>query len=189
MLRRVGTRLALPINNRLSKRYYGAPGAPKIVSYVPRGLTGRYLHHDILVNRVHQKSNMTRVLGYLGKHVPFPQKSLWSPDTPIPQDSHLFKLTTLDIDSFKYWFGVRRALVDRTTWKLLWRAGLLPPSYYQNNPLTPRPVFDKEELMKYYLRNRKPLAVQQREDYLNYKNSLIRTADEKAADRPKAPWL
>jgi hypothetical protein len=189
MIRATQSWRAVPINRAKHKKLWGSPGAPKIMSRQPWGLADSYKHYDIVVSRVHNRKDFSRLLHYLGKHVPFPQKSLWSPDTPVLQDRHMYKLTTLDVDAFKYWFGVNRALIDRRTWKLLWRAGLLPPTLYQHNPLLPRPIFDKEELYRYFLANRKPLEVERKIDYLNYQNSIVRTDAEKEADRPKAPWL
>ena len=129
-----------------------------------------------------------RLLHYVGKHVPHPQKSLWSPDTPVQQDRHLFKLSTLDIDGFKYWFGVRRAMMHREVWGTYAMAGLVPPNFHGDDTL-PRPVYSKEELYRYYLANRKPMATEERENYLNYHNTLERSPEERKADRPKAPWM
>ena len=101
----------------------------------------------------------------------------------------MFKLTTLDIDAFKYYFGVQRAQVKREAWKVLWRSGLLPPTWFQRNPLIPAPVFDKEQLYKYFLKNRKNHEFYQKQEQLEYKNSMVRTPQERARDRPKAPWF
>lgn len=189
MLQRTGRLLAIPCSTEKNYKLWGAPGRPKIVMHTPTGMGRNYKHADIIVGRIHMKSDLTRVLAYLGKHVPHAQKSLWSPDTPVPQDRHLTKLTTLDIDAFKFWFGVKRAMISRDTWKLMWRAGLLPPSFSQHNPMLPRPVFEKQELMRYYLKNRKPFDVMRKEEYLATQNALIRSPREAQADRPKPPFL
>jgi hypothetical protein len=104
-------------------------------------------------------------------------------------DRHLWKLTTLDIDSFKYWFGVRRALIDRQAWKILMHSNLLPPSWWQRNPLVPSPIFEKEQLYRYYLKHRKSARYYQQRDRVDYYNSMPRTANERALDRPQAPWF
>ena len=167
---------------------WGAPGAPTIKLKSAPNAYQHLKHHDIVVTFAHESRRADRLLHYLGKHVPQPQKSLWSPDTPQPMDRHLFKLTSLDIDAFKYWFGVKRAQIDRESWKVLWRSGLLPPSWYQRNPLLPAPIFEKEQLYKYYLKHRKPEDVERQQDYVDYENSMRRTDEEKATDRPHAPW-
>ncbi len=168
---------------------WGAPGAPTIKLKTPPGAYPQYRTHDIVVSFAHERYRTDRLLHYLGKHVPQPQKSLWSPDTPQPLDRHLFKLTTLDIDAFKYWFGVKRAQLDRNAWKILWRSGLLPPSWWQRNPLVPAPIFEKAQLYKYFLKNRKPDALHRQQKYTDYENSMVRSIEERERDRPKAPWF
>jgi len=171
------------------RHLWGSPGGPVINFSQPKDIPTRFRHMNIVCAHNHQRKSSDRLLHYLGKHVPQPQKSLWSPDTPVPQDRHLFKLTTLDIDAFKYWFGIERAHVHREVWKLLWRAGLLPPTLHQRNPLLPTPIFDKEELYRYFLANRKPMEALESRDYLDYENSMPRTKEEMEADRPKAPYF
>merc|ERR1712146_415683 len=79
-----------------------------------------------------------RMYAYLGRHVPAAQKPLFSPDTPVKEDQYSYKLTTLDVDAFKYWFGVKDARVDEKLGVVLHKAGLLPPMLSERNPLTPR---------------------------------------------------
>jgi hypothetical protein len=173
---------------RSTRRLWGAPGAPRIkMTYANN--TNQYKASDMIVTYTHNAGNSKRMLHYLGKHVPHAQKSLWSPDTPVSMDRHLFKLTTLDMDAFKYWFGVQRAFVTRDSWKLLWRAGLLPPTLYQHNPLMPRPIFEKTELYAYWLKNRKDTAVLAAEAKAHYMNSMVKAPQDAADDRPVAPWL
>ena len=120
MLRQTEFCLARGINN-MKKVRHGAPGAPTIMLKTSSGFRPQYRYHDMIVSYPHQRKDTDRLIHYLGKHVPHPQKSLWSPDTPQPMDKHMFKLTTLDIDAFKYYFGVQRAQVKREAWKVLWR--------------------------------------------------------------------
>jgi hypothetical protein len=182
-------RFARPLCNRRKVKLWGAPGAP-IINMKQKHMEWKYQHADMVVEYVHTRSRSeARLLHYLGKHVPHPQKSLWSPDTPVMQDRHLFMLTTLDIDAFKYWFGVKRARLSVSAWKILAKAGLLPPVFRDNSKIIPKPIFDKEQLIRYFLANRKPMGATEKEDYLNYQNSMVRTPAELEADRPKAPWL
>lgn len=95
----------------------------------------------------------------------------------------------MDVDAFKYWFGVKRCRLSVGPWNLLAKSGLLPPSYRQNAKIMPRPIFDKEKLMHYYLANRKAQAVVEREAYLNYQNSMVKSPEERERDRPVAPFL
>jgi len=175
--------------NKKTPRLWGAPGAP-IIRMISPVVQWRYRNFDIVVEHTHRRrSPDSRLLHYLGKHCPHPQKSLWSADTPVPQDRHLFQLTTLDIDAFKYWFGVKRCQVHGTPWIVLHRAGLLPPSLYSNSKLMPRPVFHKEQLMRYYLANRRPAGEEEKRDYTDYISAMTKTPKQEAADRPVAPWL
>jgi hypothetical protein len=175
-------------------KLFGAPGAPIIRMATPR-VPWKWRSYDIIVEHTHRRKHAdARLIHYLGKHQPQPQKSLWSPDTPVTQDRHLFMLTTFDIDAFKYWFGVRRCLISHKPWRLLAKAGLLPPPIYDNTPLIPRPIFEKEALMKYYLAHKstaqKQLAWQSpKRKYFDYKNGLQKSAAQRAADVPSAPWL
>ena len=186
-------RRTIPVAARSVQRgpdhLWGAPGGPVIKLMQASKAPAHYSHSDIVCTSTWSGKANPRLLAYMGKHVPHPQKSLWSPDTPVPQDRYLYKLTTLDIDSFKYWFGVNRARVMPDAWVLFHRAGLLPPSFNDHNPEVPRPVFDKDQLMRYYLKHRKPLEQERRERKLVEESSFIRTDAEKAADRPSAPWL
>lgn len=175
-----------PGNN---KKRYGAPGAPTITLKTDWRLKNHWRWYDMVVTYPHTRHHNERLIHYLGKHVPHPQKSLWSPDTPQPMDKHMFKLTSLDMDAFKYYFGVQRAQMNKEAWKVLWRSGLLPPTWYQKNPLIPAPIFDKEQLFKYYVKNRKPVQAIKEQEHFDYMNSMVRTSEEKARDRPKAPWF
>ena len=98
-------------------------------------------------------------------------------------------LTTFDIDAFKYWFGVKRCKISSRPWRLLAKAGLLPPPIYDNNPLIPKPIFEKEQLIRYYLANRRELRKERAKVKLDYENSMVKTDAQRAADRPSAPWL
>lgn len=168
---------------------WGAPGRP-IIRMKGHHVVWKHQSYDIVVEHTHTRKNSDiRLIHYLGKHVPHPQKSLWSPDTPVTQDRHLFMLTTMDVDAFKYWFGVKRAGLTHRPWQLLAKSGLLPGALQDNSKIIPKPIFDKENLMKYYLANRKAQGVQEREDYVQYENGMPRTPKEIEADRPKAPWL
>lgn len=167
---------------------YGSPGAPIIRAKYACRFYNQYRHYDLVVTYTHESYGTDRLLHYLGKHVPQPQKSLWSPDTPQPMDRHMFKLTSLDVDAFKYWFGVKRAQIDREAWKILMHSNLLPPSWWQRNPLVPAPIFDKEQLYKYYLKNRKSAEFYRKQTHVDWYNSMPRTVQERAADRPQAPW-
>lgn len=98
-------------------------------------------------------------------------------------------LTTLDIDAFKYWFGVKRCKVHHKAWMVLAKSGLLPPAFRDNPKIVPKPIFDKEKLMKYYLANRKDLASVRQEEYAVYHNSMAKTEADRAAERPVAPFV
>lgn len=168
----------------------GSPGPLSIRLFKDNKLPPSQRWSDIIVTRRHSSYTVrNKLVHYMGKHVPHPQKSLWSPDTPVPQDRHLFKLTTLDIDAFKYFYGVMRADLDREVWELLSHSGLLPPAYHQVNYGAPQPVFDKEDLYRYYLKHRPSIAEQNRRNSLDYSNSMIRSPEERAARRPAEPWL
>jgi ribosomal protein S16 len=173
------------------KFVWGAPGKPLLKLQRPEmGYGDSRGHQNIIATAEHHRSTKIRFYAYLGKHVPRPQKALWSPDTPVPQDQHSYKLTTLDIDQFKYWFGVKGARVDEELAKILHKAGLLPPTMKQFNPLAPRPIFKKEELYKYYLANRPPLERVEADAYTQYVSATDKVRPEtKQADRPAAPWL
>jgi hypothetical protein len=85
---------------------------------------------------------------------------------------------------------VKRALLEREAWKVLWRSGLEPPSWYQKNPLVAAPIFEKEELYRYYLKNRaSDPEVERQRDHRDYQNSIVRAEAEKEADRPRAPFF
>ncbi len=169
---------------------YGVTFVPWIDSITPKGIPRHMASDDMVVRyRQGQKSTTPKLLHYLGKHVPHPQKALWSPDSPVQQDRHLFKLTTIDIDAFKYWFGVRRALITPKTWPVLAQASLVPPSFHLTDPAFPRPIFSKQELYRYYLANRKSMEEEARENYVNYENSMGKTEADREASRPRAPWL
>jgi hypothetical protein len=172
------------------KFVWGAPGKPLIRLAKPdKAPWGAQSHMNIVLTAEHHRSKATRFYAYLGKHVPRPQKALWSPDTPVPQDQYSYKLTTLDVDTFKYWFGLKEARVDRGTAKLLQKAGLLPPALHQFNPLMPRPNFRKEELYRHWLKNRPPLDAKRRDDYYHYTSSTDKFRPDSKADVPQAPWL
>ncbi|KAG5500419.1 hypothetical protein JKF63_03512 [Porcisia hertigi] len=180
---------ARALTDRKSPQLWGAPGAP-IIRMRGHHVAWKFQSYDIFVEHTHRRRNSDiRLLHYLGKHCPHPQKSLWSPDTPVTQDRHLFMLTTVDVDAFKYWFGVKRCRLSVGPWNILAKSGLLPPSYKQNSKIMPKPIFDKEHLMRYYLANRKDQRQIEREDYLNYKNSMVKLPEERAAERPVAPFL
>lgn len=188
-MKSTNTLLAMRFCKVNSVHQWGAPGAP-VIRTKTRKTAWKYMNYDMVVEHTHVRANTdTRLIHYLGKHVPHPQKSLWSPDTPVSQDRHLFMLTTLDIDSFKYWFGVKRCRVAALAWKIISKSGLLPPAFRDNPKIVPKPIFDKEQLMKYYLANRKDLVTSRREEYLNYSNSMVKSAKEREAERPVAPWL
>jgi hypothetical protein len=157
----------------------------------PKNLPDRLRHKDIVLapQRARSEQMSYQLMHYMGKHCKHPQKSLWSADTPLPQDRYHFKLTTLDVDAFKYWFGVKRAFVKKDVWKLLWRAGLLPPTFYQHNTLLTRPIFDKEDLYQYYLQNRPDAEVEKQANYYQYLNGITITESEAEARRPKAPYF
>lgn len=175
--------------DRKRPRLWGAPGAP-IIRMRGHHVVWKFQSYDIFVEHTHTRRNSDiRLLQYLGKHVPHAQKSLWSPDTPVMQDRHLFMLTTIDIDAFKYWFGVKRCQLSVGPWNILAKSGLLPPSFKQNSKIMPKPIFDKEQLMKYFLANRKDAQLIDRENYLNYENSMVKSPEERAAERPVAPFL
>lgn len=172
------------------KFVWGAPGKPLLMKRPPqRRLWGPRSHENIIATAEHHDSHKIRMYAYLGKHVPMPQKALWSPDTPVPMDQYSFKLTTLDIDAFKFWFGVKNARVDDNLQKLLHKAGLLPPGIREFNPLSPRPIFKKEELYRYWLANRPPLEATERDQYHHYKSSTEKIRPDTISDVPAAPWL
>ena len=175
---------------RSKTRLNGAPGPLRIKLFSDRRVPAVQRFSDIIVARRHTPYNPgRRVIHYMGKHVPHPQKSLWSPDSPIPQDRHLFKMTTLDIDAFKYYYGVARADLDPKVWEILSHAGLLPPPYEKINYMLPMPIFDKSSLYRYYLRKRPSVEELERRDYLDYSNGMVRTPEERAARMPQEPWL
>lgn len=175
--------------DRKNPQLWGAPGAP-IIRMRGHHVAWKFQSYDIMVEHTHRRRNSDiRLLQYLGKHCPHPQKSLWSPDTPVAQDRHLFMLTTVDIDAFKYWFGVKRCRLSVGPWNILAKAGLLPPSYRQNSKIMPKPIFDKEQLMRYYLLNRKNSRILEQENHLNYNNSMVVFPEQRAVDRPVAPFL
>lgn len=181
--------MARAVVMRRKIQLWGAPGAP-IIRLKGRHNVWKHQSYDMVVEYTHTRKNSDlRLLHYLGKHVPHPQKSLWSPDTPVTQDRHLFMLTTLDVDAFKYWFGVRRAQLSARPWFILAKSGLLPPAFRDNSKIIPKPIFEKEELMKYFLANRKDPKVVEREAYLNYENSMTVSPQTREQDRPKAPWM
>ena len=176
--------------NNKAKHLWGAPGVPVIKTSSPK-VTPKFRSTDLLVKYTwcdHRSDR--RLLHYLGKHVPHAQKNLWSADTPVLQDKHLFKLTTIDVDMFKFWFGVKRARLSNCAWKIIYRSSLLPPPFSNasQTPI-PKPIFDKEQLYKYFLANRKPLEVVQKEDYRLYKNGMAKTDAQRASERPRAPYL
>lgn len=180
-------RLARPIISRHKVHVWGAPGAP-IIRMKGKHVMWRNQSFDMVVEYTHTRKNSdARLIQYLGKHVPHPQKSLWSPDTPVMQDRHLFMLTSIDVDAFKYWFGVKACQVSTRPWHLLAKAGLLPPVFRDNSKIIPKPIFDKELLMKYYLANRKDADVVAREEYVQYENGMAPASRDR--DRPQAPWL
>ena len=173
-----------------ARRLNGAPGPLKIKLYADRRVPAHQRTQDIIVVRRHTPYNPgRRLVHYMGRHVPHPQKSLWSPDSPVPQDRHLFKMTTLDFDAFKYYYGVARADLDPQLWDLLSHSGLLPPPYERVNYFLPMPIFDKVSLYRYYLKHRPSAAEMERRDYLDYKNSMVRTQEDRAGRMPQAPWL
>lgn len=181
--------LARALVDRKRPQLWGAPGAP-VIRMRGHHVAWKYQSYDLMVEHTHRRRNSDiRLLHYLGKHCPHPQKSLWSPDTPVAQDRHLFMLTTVDIDAFKYWFGVKRCRLSVGPWNILAKSGLLPPSYRQNAKIIPKPIFDKEQLMRYYLKNRKKMEVVDRQNYLEYQNSMVVPPKERASDRPVAPYL
>ncbi|KEG14093.1 hypothetical protein DQ04_00621020 [Trypanosoma grayi] len=189
MLRVTPLSHARAVIKRRTPQLWGAPGAP-IIRMRGHHVVWKFQSYDIVVEHTHKRHvSDVRLLHYLGKHCPHPQKSLWSPDTPVAQDRHLFMLTTVDVDAFKYWFGVKRCRLSTRPWTLLAKAGLLPPSLRENSKIMPKPLFDKEQLMRYYLANRKDEALIAREDYLNYQNSMVKSEEERAAERPVAPYL
>jgi hypothetical protein len=172
------------------KHVWGAPGKPLLTMKAPSGLgAGPRQYLNILATAEHHRSRKVRFYAYLGKHVPRPQKALWSPDTPVPQDQYSYKLTTIDIDTFKYWFGIKEARVDRNLHKVLTKAGLLPPGHHEKNPLMPQPIFKKEELYAYWLKNRPPLEQAERAKYSQLVSSTEKYRPETVADAPSAPWL
>eukprot|EP00760_Papus_ankaliazontas_P013554 PhM_4_TR15808/c0_g1_i1/m.31885 len=181
---------ALGLNRRKSYLLNGAPGPLSIRFSTDRRLAPQLRFRDIVVTR--RCSNMIpggALVHYLGKHVPFAQKSLWSADTPVPQDRHLFMLTTLDVDAFKYFFGVQRADLDQEVWDVLSHSGLVPPAYSRVNYMLPRPIFDKEELYRYFLRHRPKKEDVERQAYKDYTNGMQRTEEENVARRPQEPWM
>ena len=176
--------------NKGGHQHWGAPGAIWLKSLQPEHVPRHQAHRDLVVAHKVRKGREERLLHYLGRHVPHPQKSLWSPDSPVQQDQHLFKLTTLDIDGFKYWFGVRRAMVDRGVMELCARASLLPPSWYGGDPSVPAPIYEKRDLYRYFLANRaQNPAVTRRAQYLSYANSMPKNEEDRQAERPRAPWM
>ena len=177
--------------NNAPKKLNGGPGPFKIRFFADKRLPRQMRFKDIIVTRRHcrYKPRHGQILHYMGKHVPQPQKSLWSPDCPIPQDRHLFKLTTLDIDAFKYYYGVKRADLDPKVWELLSHSGLLPPPMERTNYMAPRPIFDKEKMYQYYLKHRPPIADIRRRDYLDYANSMVLTGEMRERRKPSEPWL
>jgi ribosomal protein S16 len=188
MLKRTPSLYAQAFAPRNKIHVWGAPGQP-IIRMKGHHVVWKHQSYDIVVEHTHtRKRSDIRLIHYLGKHVPHPQKSLWSPDTPVTQDRHLFMLTTVDVDAFKYWFGVKRAALSHRPWKLLAKSGLLPPCLRDNAKIIPKPIFDKENLMKYFLANRKDKKLEAREEYVQYENGMPKSPKEIEADRPKAPW-
>lgn len=189
MLRHSSLVRARALVDRKNPQLWGAPGAP-VIRMRGHHVAWKFQSYDIMVEHTHRRRNSDiRLLQYLGKHCPHPQKSLWSPDTPVAQDRHLFMLTTVDIDAFKYWFGVKRCRLSVGPWNILAKAGLLPPSYRENSKIMPKPIFDKEQLMRYYLKNRKRSRILEQEEYLNYKNGMLVHPEQRAQSRPVAPFL
>jgi hypothetical protein len=173
------------------RQLFGSPGMP-VIDLNTVAVPLKFRSSDIIVRRTHYnpRSVDQRLLQYLGKHVPHPQKSLWSPDTPVVQDRHLFMLTTLDVDQFKYWFGVKRALVTTKAWAVISKSSLLPPLYNSSaSNRLPKPIFDKEDLYTYFLAKRKDLALIKKEEYLQHQNSIIKSPAQRAAERPVAPFM
>jgi ribosomal protein S16 len=181
--------LATPLARRGKLHLWGAPGQP-VIRMKGHHVVWKHQSYDIVVEHTHTRHNSdVRLIHYLGKHVPHPQKSLWSPDTPVTQDRHLFMLTTMDVDAFKYWFGVKRAALTHKPWQLLAKSGLMPPCFRDNSKIIPKPIFDKENLLKYYLANRRDKNVEAHANYVQYENGMPRSPKEIEADRPRAPWL
>ena len=176
---------------RKRRQLFGSPGMP-VIDLNTVNVTMKFRSSDIIVRRTHYNPSSVdkRLLQYLGKHVPHPQKSLWSPDTPVVQDRHLFMLTTLDVDQFKYWFGVKRALVTTKAWDVISKSSLLPPLYESSlSNRIPKPIFDKEDLYSYFLAKRKDMSVIKKEEYLQHQNSIIKSPAQRAAERPVAPYM
>eukprot|EP00759_Apiculatamorpha_spiralis_P002730 PhF_6_TR11184/c0_g1_i1/m.18024 len=176
--------------NRRGILLNGAPGPFAIRIFADRRIPPNQRFEDLVVVRRHTRYNpKNSLVHYLGKHVPHPQKSLWSPDTPVPQDRHLFKLTTMDVDAFKYFFGVQRSDLEPKVWEILSHSGLVPPPYEKVNYLAPMPIYNKAELYKYYLKNRPSVEDEERRRKLDYEDSLVRTEEERAKRRPQEPWM
>lgn len=175
------------------RKYLGSPGAPTMKYFLLQNIRNvkvmrHMVHADLVMSYYWGTQKNQWMFHYMGKHHPAPQKALWSPDTPVPMDRMHYKLTTLDFDAFKFWFGVRRCQLDKNCKKLLMKAGLLPPSLHQNDMLVPRPIFDKEELYEYFLKTRKDMHRYRSAERLLHGNGVIKTKEEREADRPMAPW-
>ena len=99
-------------------------------------------------------------------------------------------LTTLDVDQFKYWFGVKRAMLTPKAWSVISKSSLLPPVYQSSDSnRIPKPIFDKEDLYAYFLAKRKDLAVIKKEEYLQHQNSIIKSHAQRLAERPTSPFM